>query len=1343
MFRMWALLGAVALATVILALLSPLKSNAAATLPAGFQESVVFSGLTSPTNVEFSKDGRIFVAEKRGLIKVFDNLSDTTPTTFADLRTKVQNYSDRGLLGLAVDPEFPTNPYVYVSYTHDAPIGGTAPRWGDTCPNPPGGTTDGCVVSSHLSRLQADVTTNTMTGPEQVLIEDWCQQYPSHSVGDLAFGPDGSLYVSHGEGASFTFWDYGQGGGSTADSPTPKNPCGDPPTGVGGTQTPPTAEGGSLRSQDLRTGGDPVTLDGAILRVDPATGAALPGNPLIGDADPNARRIVAYGQRNPFRLTIRPGTNEVWVGNVGGGATEEIDRVSNPTGSVVQNSGWPCYEGTGRLSQFDSLNVNICENLYSEANAVTAPYYSYTRSQELVAGETTAGCETGATISGLAFYTTGAYPDEYDDALFFGDYSRSCIWAMQKGANGLPDRANLKTFVAGAATPVDLEIGPNGDLFYVDIGGGTIRRIQFSGGNQPPVARATANPTSGPTPLSVNFDGAGSSDPDGDSLTYAWDLDGDGSYDDSTSPQPTYTYSTAGTYAARLQVTDARGASDTLDEPLAITAGNSPPTATIDTPLPTATWKVGEGISFSGKASDGEDGALPASALSWKWIGHHCPTADTCHEHVWEDFPGVASGTFTAPDHGYPSYLELRLTATDSGGLTDTKSVRLDPQTVELNFQSDPAGLKLMVGGTESTTPFSRTAIVGSKNFISAPSPQALAGTTYNYASWSDGGAQSHDIVAPDAAADTYTATYTPVATQSVSVASSADTIILENTPTTNYGATTPVGADGDEPTGSGRDKSSLLKWSVSTIPAGSKISSASVTLNVTNSSTQTYQAFGLKQPWAESAATWALYAAGQPWQIAGANGSLDRDAQAAGTIRPSTTGKQTFTLSPALVQSWLDNPQGNNGIIITNTSNTDGFDFSSRESTTSSLRPQLDVTYTKPTGGTDTTAPAVTNVAPVAGATDVAITTNVEATFSEAMDASTIDDSTFTLVKQGASQPVAAQVSYDLATMKATLDPGGEILDLDPSATYIATIKGGASGAKDLAGNPLDQDKSWSFTTAAAPPADTTPPETTITSGPSATVNSTSATFEFSSSEAGSTFECRLDSTTFSSCTSPQQYSGLAEGSHTFEVRATDAAGNTDAIPASRTWTVDTATTRSLTSTADTKLLENTPTTAYGSATTLTGDGDEPNNRSTDVYALIRWDLSSIPAGSKVSSVSITLNVTNGSKNTYQVFGLKRPWVESAATWLHYAANNPWEVAGAKGSLDRGAQVGSVPAPKVGKQTFTLSASVVQGWIENPSSNQGIIVANTTNTDGFDFSSRESTTSSLRPQLNVTYTAP
>jgi glucose/arabinose dehydrogenase len=321
----------------LLAATAPAAS--AATLPAGFQESIVFSGLQNPTVVRFAPDGRVFVAEKRGVIKVFDSLTDTTPDVFADLNVNVYNFWDRGLLGMALAPNFPTSPYVYVLYAYDHELGSStpAPRWGtpgvysDPCPTPPGATGDGCVVSGRLSRLQA--AGNVMTGPEQVLVEDWCQQYPSHSVGAVEFGRDGALYASGGDGASFTFVDHGQAG-------SPVNPCGDPMGGAGTGDD----EGGALRSQDLRTTGDPVSLDGTIIRIDPATGAAVPDNPLAANADPNARRIVAYGQRNPFRFTFRPNTGELWAGDVGWNDWEEINRIPNPTAGVT-NLGWPCYEG--------------------------------------------------------------------------------------------------------------------------------------------------------------------------------------------------------------------------------------------------------------------------------------------------------------------------------------------------------------------------------------------------------------------------------------------------------------------------------------------------------------------------------------------------------------------------------------------------------------------------------------------------------------------------------------------------------------------------------------------------------------------------------------------------------------------------------------------------------------------------------------------------------------------------------------------------------------------------------------------------------------------------------------
>jgi PKD repeat protein len=727
----------------------------AATLPAGFQESVVFSGLQNPTVVRFSPDGRIFVAEKRGVIKVFDSLTDTTPTTFADLNVNVYNFWDRGLLGMALDPNFPTSPYVYVLYTYDHELGSAspAPRWGtpgvysDPCPTPPGPTDDGCMVSGRLSRLQA--AGNVMTGSEKVLIEDWCQQYPSHSIGTVEFGPDGNLYASGGDGASFNWADWGQDG-------SPLNPCGDPPGGVGATLAPPTAEGGALRSQDLRTSGDPVSLDGSVIRVDPATGAGAAGNPLASNSDPNARRIIAHGLRNPFRFTFRPGTSELWAGDVGWNDWEEINLVPNATDGVMENFGWPCYEGVGRQPGYDAANLNICENLYGNPSAVTAPYFTYKHTDRVVPNET---CPTGSSsVAGLQFDFAGgaSYPAEYQGALYFADYSRDCIWAMLKGADGKPAPGLIRTFAAGAANPVNLQAGPGGDLFYVDYDSGTIRRISYTAANQPPTAIATATPTSGAPPLTVNFDGSRSSDPDpGDTLGYAWDLDGDGAFDDSTAVRPTFTYTSSGTYIAGLRVTDGRGGSST--DTVTITVGNTPPTATINAPAAGTTWKVGDVINFSGSATDAQDGPLPASRLSWSLVLQHCPS--NCHSHLIQDYPDVASGSFTAPDHEYPSYLELRLTATDSGGLTDTKTLRLDPRTVTLTFQTTPGGLRLVVNSTEGTATFNRTVIVGSANTISAISPQTKGKQTYQFSSWSDGGAQTHSITAPATAA-TYTARF-------------------------------------------------------------------------------------------------------------------------------------------------------------------------------------------------------------------------------------------------------------------------------------------------------------------------------------------------------------------------------------------------------------------------------------------------------------------------------------------------------------------------------------------------------------------------------------------------------
>ena len=137
---------------------------------------------------------------------------------------------------------------------------------------------------------------------------------------------------------------------------------------------------------------------------------------------------------------------------------------------------------------------------------------------------------------------------------------------MFPGANGLPDTSTVREFSTEVGGIVDMEMGPGGDLYYVDITDGTIHRIRYTG------ARTAHRPqwrtpirTSGAPPLAVQFHGDMSSDPDGDALTYAWDLDGDGAFDDSTVPNPTRTYTAAGTVTVRLRVTDTHTATGDRD----------------------------------------------------------------------------------------------------------------------------------------------------------------------------------------------------------------------------------------------------------------------------------------------------------------------------------------------------------------------------------------------------------------------------------------------------------------------------------------------------------------------------------------------------------------------------------------------------------------------------------------------------------------------------------------------------------------------------------------------------------------------------------------------------------
>lgn len=695
-----------------------------------FTETTVISGLVEPTAVKFSPDGRVFVAEKSGIIKVYSSLTDTTADVFIDLREEVHNYWDRGLLGLTLHPDFPNTPYVYALYTYDGDLGGPVSKFGNgTATSDPGpdlnGTGNGPQASCKLVRFTASGNF-AVPGSAKTLVADWQQQFQSHSIGTVEFGPDGYLYVSAGDGASFGIIDSGQQG----------NPFNEP-----------SQEGGAVRSQDLLSPNDPTTLDGSVIRIDPETGFAAPSNPLATSPDANARRIIAEGLRNPFRFTFRPGTNEVWIGDVGFNEYEEINRIVSTSDAVVENFGWPAYEGRIPNYGYQNANLPLLQQLYADPSRVTMPYLAYNHNSKVVAGS--AEPIGGSSVTGLAFYNGGTYPSGYDGALFFADYSRSQIYVMYKGPNNLPVNGTQQVFKATAGGATQLMIGPGGDLFYVDLNNGKLQRFTYSGGqvNHAPSAVAIADKTSGAAPLTVQFSAASSADADaGDSLSYAWDLDADGDYDDSTAIAPSYTYSTTGTRVVGLRVTDRAGLTGTAT--VSINVGNTAPTIDFAAPLSTLKWAVGDTINFAATATDVQDGTLPASAFTWTLTLLHDNLADpsSSHQHHIQTYAGVRSGTFVAPDHEYPSRLQLTLTVTDSGGTTTTQTVVLAPQTTQLSFASVPAGLQVTVNGATYATPFVYTAIAGAATTISAATNQFLNGNNYAFATWSDTGARSHPI---------------------------------------------------------------------------------------------------------------------------------------------------------------------------------------------------------------------------------------------------------------------------------------------------------------------------------------------------------------------------------------------------------------------------------------------------------------------------------------------------------------------------------------------------------------------------------------------------------------------
>ena len=749
-----------------------------------FDDTVFASGLDRPSDLEFSADGRLFFVEQAGLIKVFPSLTATTPIVVADLRSSVGVSIDAGMHGLAVHPLFPAQPYLYVSH---AIAGGLDP-------------------AGRLLRLTIDPATNLeIPGARITLLEGWCRRSTSDGIralDDVVFGPDGALYLSGG--------DWGDTGDYTGSGACPD----------------PIGAGGAFRSQDRATPGDPFDFNGSVIRVDPLSGAPMPGNPLDASPDADLRYIIADGLRSPFRMTTQPGTESLWIGDVGEGSFEEINKIEDVNDAVIENFGHPCFEGVNPHAPGQASNPTICNSI-----TVTPPVKHYAHGQPAFIGDACSPGVGGSSVSALGFYPGGDYPAEYFGALFVGDYSRNCIWAMLPDASGNPDPTNMVTVLDAAAGPADLVAGPDGDMFYSDVVGGTIRRLEANSNEPPPPPDGPVNIAPGkPAQQSSSWDNLGPENAvdlllDGaeqqvshteedfqawwqvdlqevkeidevvlwnrtdccqdrlsnfhvlvsDTPFASFDLQAtinqpgvtDFPFPGSAGRETRFAVQRTGRYV-RVQLAGTNflqlAEVEVFHDP---NGSAAPPTVSIDSPTSSLIWVTGSPIAFSGSATSALGAALPGSALDWAILLNHCiGSTATCHQHQLTAVNGAASGSVPGPDHGYPASVELRLTATDPDtGASASTSVTLQPQTVILTFDTSPTGLQLLAGESAElqTTPFTGEFIIGSTANMIGPIEQSLGGTDFTFESWSDGGSRVHTVPAPPAPT-TYTATYAPPA---------------------------------------------------------------------------------------------------------------------------------------------------------------------------------------------------------------------------------------------------------------------------------------------------------------------------------------------------------------------------------------------------------------------------------------------------------------------------------------------------------------------------------------------------------------------------------------------------
>jgi glucose/arabinose dehydrogenase/PKD repeat protein len=577
--------------------------------------------VSNAMQIDVDENENVYVLERDGVLRVWKTATDEVVDVGA-LDTFSGN--EDGALGFALDPNFATNHWVYIYYS------------------------SGTAMEQKLSRFDLHSDTLHLDTEKVLLTVPDDREVMWHVSGGLAFDSKGNLYLSLG------------------DNTNPFESDGYSPHDEGA---------GRVLYDAQRTAANSKELRGKILRITPAADGTytIPEGNLWTAAE-GRPEVYTAGNRNPWRIAIDPANDWLYWGEVGPDAPENGDQLDarGPRGYDEFNQakaagffGWPyCiadnkpYVDYNFQAETSGAKFNCAaptNNSPNNTGVTTLPAsqpswisYSYGSGQYPELG-TTGGrtAVMGAVYRWKAGGSINKMPRHYDGSKFIMEYTRGWINEVRTDAEGTVE--SVQPFMPGLTWKElsSMRVSANGVMYIAQYGTeSTVYRLNYVGmNNQQPVVVASVDKDSGPAPLTVAFSSAGSSDPEGQPLSFAWDFQSDGTVD-STEPNPSFTFTTAGSYDVKLTVSDGAASNGSASTTLTIAAGNTRPVVTISSPPAGGFIAMGQQVAYTVSVTDAEDGSTPdtipcSSVTATAALGHDI------HEHDGMPTPGC-SGSFTA-----------------------------------------------------------------------------------------------------------------------------------------------------------------------------------------------------------------------------------------------------------------------------------------------------------------------------------------------------------------------------------------------------------------------------------------------------------------------------------------------------------------------------------------------------------------------------------------------------------------------------------------------------------------------------------------------------------------------